>query len=315
MSKPKTYRFDVSLSFAGANRAYVRRVADILRNMGVRVFFDEYSKADMWGKDLYTHLQDFYQNAARYCVLFLSKQYAKNVWTNHERQSAQARAIRQNSEYILPARFDNTQIPGLAHTIGYISLRKMSPSGLAKLIQEKLGNKQRHAYFPPSPDILFKKMGARSKLARHVVSSRAFDFFESLERMNDEERLVVFAIFHYACPSGPRRNVHVNLDFLRRVMGFPQAKIIRIVDGIASLGFIYRLKTQHHDATNHKSEVLFLEWADNRVDDDVLGNATAEAEAMLSVASEDFCDKHALEMLMRLDFSQLSSATRRKDLH
>ena len=91
----KDFQYDVCLSFAGEDRVYVRKVADRLRDVGVRVFYDEYAQADMWGKDLYTHLDDVYQNAARYCVLFVSKHYARRVWTDHERQSAQARALRQ----------------------------------------------------------------------------------------------------------------------------------------------------------------------------------------------------------------------------
>jgi len=42
--------YDVCLSFAGEDRAYVRRVAHLLRGKGVRVFFDEYAQADMGEK-------------------------------------------------------------------------------------------------------------------------------------------------------------------------------------------------------------------------------------------------------------------------
>lgn len=81
----KEFEYDVCLSFAGGNRRYVRIVADILKDKGVRVFFDEYEEVALWGKDLYAHLSDIYENATRYCVLFVSKQYAAKVWTNHER--------------------------------------------------------------------------------------------------------------------------------------------------------------------------------------------------------------------------------------
>jgi hypothetical protein len=46
------YGYDVCLSFAGEDIAYVRRVAHLLRANGIREFFDEYAQADMWGKDL-----------------------------------------------------------------------------------------------------------------------------------------------------------------------------------------------------------------------------------------------------------------------
>ena len=54
-------------------------------------FFSTRRPSRFVGKDLYTHLDDVYQNAARYCVLFVSRDYARKVWTNHERESAQAR--------------------------------------------------------------------------------------------------------------------------------------------------------------------------------------------------------------------------------
>ncbi|HWT00037.1 MAG TPA: TIR domain-containing protein [Pyrinomonadaceae bacterium] len=133
-----TYHYDVCLSFAGEERSYVREVADALTENGVRVFFDEYEEARLWGKDLYVHLDTVYRNQALYCVLFISHSYANKLWTNHERQSAQARAFMENREYILPARFDDTVIPGLRDTVGYIDLRSKSPHELATIVLAKL---------------------------------------------------------------------------------------------------------------------------------------------------------------------------------
>ncbi len=132
------FEYDVCLSFAGEQRSFVEEVASKLRQLGLRVFYDRYEAATLWGKDLYTHLDDIYQHAARYCVLFASADYARKVWTSHERQSAQARALSQKEEYILPARFDDTEIPGLRSTIGYIDLREMNPGQVADLIAEKV---------------------------------------------------------------------------------------------------------------------------------------------------------------------------------
>src|ERR1017187_7037125 len=125
MAKPRPTQFDydVCLSFAGEDRRYIASVADDLRQRGVRVFYDEYEKATLWGKDLYVRLNDVYGCFARYCIVFISKHYKKKLWTNHERQAAQERAFRDHAEYILPARFDDTTLPGLRDTVGYIDLR------------------------------------------------------------------------------------------------------------------------------------------------------------------------------------------------
>jgi hypothetical protein len=130
--------YDVALSFAGENRDYVDRVANLLRERGVRVFYDLFEEADLWGKDLYAHLSAVYRIRARYTVMFISDAYAKKLWTNHERKSAQARAFQEAQEYILPARFDDTDIPGVLPTVGYVSLKDRSPADLVSLIIRKL---------------------------------------------------------------------------------------------------------------------------------------------------------------------------------
>lgn len=135
ISKPM---YDVALSFAGEDRTYVETVASILKTRGVRVFYDDYEKVDLWGKDLYEHLAAVYSSQARFTVMFISKHYAAKVWTRHERRSAQARALSENREYILPARFDDTEVEGLLPTIGYVDLRRTTPEQLADLIVGKL---------------------------------------------------------------------------------------------------------------------------------------------------------------------------------
>jgi hypothetical protein len=132
------FQYDVCLSFAGEQRAYVDEVAGLLVDQGVAVFYDSYEEANLWGRDLYEHLDWVYRKAARFCVLFVSEAYASKVWTTHERRSAQARALYEDGEYVLPARFDDTEIPGLLPTVGSIDLRRTSPAELALLIGQKL---------------------------------------------------------------------------------------------------------------------------------------------------------------------------------
>ncbi len=135
-----SYEYDVCLSFADEQRQYVQQIAEGLRARGVKVFYDGYERATLWGKDLNEHLDRIYRRSARYCIIFASKEYADKVWTNHERRSAQARALREKSEYILPARFDDTEIPGLRDTVAYVDLRTTSAAELLDLIAEKIAS-------------------------------------------------------------------------------------------------------------------------------------------------------------------------------
>ncbi|EPD8246238.1 toll/interleukin-1 receptor domain-containing protein [Yersinia enterocolitica] len=157
MSIAKEY--DIALSFAGEDREYVKQVADLLLQSGVKVFYDSFEEEKLWGKDLYVYLSEIYKDKALYTIMFISEHYALKLWTNHERRSMQARAFQESAEYILPAKFDDTEIPGLLPTIGFISLVNRSPQNFVEIINRKLINSGRtipsesirKAYFSVSP--------------------------------------------------------------------------------------------------------------------------------------------------------------------
>lgn len=132
------YDYDVVLSFAGEDREYVGKVANMLYALGIRVFYDKYEQVELWGKNLYVHLDEIYQKRSQYCVIFISKYYKEKLWTSHERESAQARAFQQNQEYILPVRLDDTEIPGIRLTTGYVRGDSIEPEELALLVAKKL---------------------------------------------------------------------------------------------------------------------------------------------------------------------------------
>ena len=131
--------YDVALSFAGEDRKYAEMLATKLRSSGLVVFYDAFEESKLWGENLYTYLADIYGKRAKYCVMLLSEHYAKKLWTSHERQFAQARAFSENRPYILPIKIDDTEIPGIPSTIGYIDLRKVDVDYIVILLLEKLG--------------------------------------------------------------------------------------------------------------------------------------------------------------------------------
>jgi hypothetical protein len=134
-------QFDIALSYAGEDRIYVDEVANLLNLRGVKVFYDKFEEANLLGKNLYDYLSDVYSNRALFTILFVSKYYGEKVWTNLERQAMQSKALREKIEYILPVRFDDTEIPGLLPTISYISAIEKTPADLVELICKKLNQK------------------------------------------------------------------------------------------------------------------------------------------------------------------------------
>ncbi len=133
-----SHRYEVVLSYAGEDQSYVDEVANILKDRGVNLFYAPFKEADLWGTDLSEELDIVYRMEGRYCVMFLSKKYAEKAWPTHERRSAMARAVQQRTRYILPCRFDDTEVPGLPPSIHYVDLNTKTPMELAKLILEVL---------------------------------------------------------------------------------------------------------------------------------------------------------------------------------
>ena len=52
-----------------------------------------------------------------------------------------SRAIQESKEYVLPVRFDDTEVPGLIGDVAYLNAKSYSPAELAAIIAEKLGLK------------------------------------------------------------------------------------------------------------------------------------------------------------------------------
>lgn len=132
------HRWDVALSFAGAQRAYVERVAAALKARGVRCFFDADEQLDLWGRYLAEELSEVFAERATVVVVFVSAEYSTSDWTRLERRSALNRAVRERGEYVLPARFDDTPLPGVLSDLGAVWLAGREPEAFAEMIAAKL---------------------------------------------------------------------------------------------------------------------------------------------------------------------------------
>jgi hypothetical protein len=105
-------------------------------------------------------------------VLFVSSAYASKLWTKRELASAQARALREHSEYVLPARLDDTDIPGLTPTIAYIDLRQKSPNELADLIVSKVAGRLLADQGRPDRASLRDPYNRVARVGHHIMARR-----------------------------------------------------------------------------------------------------------------------------------------------
>lgn len=155
--RKKEFDYDIALSFAGEDRDYAKELADGLRDIGIKVFYDEFEKAKLLGKNLYTELVDIYENRARYCVLLISDYYVKNRWTKLEREAAQSRAFSNNEEYLIPIKLssiDIQKVTGILNTVAYLDWHKEGVEGIIKCLTEKVGLQ---------PSLMFKSRGGKER--------------------------------------------------------------------------------------------------------------------------------------------------------
>ncbi len=105
-------RWDVALSFAGAQRDYVEQVAQALKARGVRCFYDADEQVELWGKYLAEELPRIYARESAAVVVFLSADYAGRDWTRLERRAAFGRAVAEAGVYVLPRGLTTANCPG-----------------------------------------------------------------------------------------------------------------------------------------------------------------------------------------------------------
>jgi hypothetical protein len=306
------YEYDVALSFAGQQRPFVETVAAELRSLGIRVFYDDYEKMSLWGKDLYEHLDYIYQRAARFCVVFISDDYAKKVWTTHERKSAQARAVKEAGEYVLPFRFDQTEVPGLRSTISYLTEADFDAPGLAQVISQKLGPRLRANYMPPEPVALYTALGASEEEEREAINQVAHSFFRSLNRMSDTERLVLGTILTQGCDAEMPENVHMELDLVRRDIGISPAEVVSTLEGMVALG----VNVELHSDAHHANDVVVVSWDDHTAYEEgtlaeeySFSRSNEIAVTMLNASYDHYCPQCAADRIKSLDFSELGDCT------
>ena len=134
-----SHEYDVAVTFAGEDRAYVEDVVRQVQAAGFKVFYDQDEQVALWGEDMTEFFPKVYEERARFAVMFVSRHYAAKAWTRFERRSVLLRAIRQESAYLLPVQLDATKLDGLRESVVYLDGIKAGPDGVAAAILHKLG--------------------------------------------------------------------------------------------------------------------------------------------------------------------------------
>lgn len=122
-SNIRSFKYDFAISYASEEEHYAEELYKELTEMGLRVFYAPTEPVRMWGKNLVEYLTDIYNKQAVFCIPLVSTNYVRKAWTRLEWRSAQDRALKQiDTEYILPIRIDETEMPGLLDSTNYLNI-------------------------------------------------------------------------------------------------------------------------------------------------------------------------------------------------
>ncbi|MCP5134876.1 MAG: TIR domain-containing protein [Gammaproteobacteria bacterium] len=147
-SSMSTQRFKIALSFPGEYRDFVKQIATRLADQVGRdqVLYDEYYEAEFARPDLDTYLQRLYHDESELIAVFLCADYERKDWCGLEWRAIRDLIKKRQVSTVMPLRFDNTEIPGLFSTDGYVWIGGRSPQEIADLILQRL---QINAGSPP----------------------------------------------------------------------------------------------------------------------------------------------------------------------
>jgi hypothetical protein len=127
------FDYDIAVSFAGAQRSYVYETVRAARDLGLRVFYDEDTDGDWWGRNFLVLQRRVYLTGTRFVIPFVSGEYLASPFGMDELRFAMITAVRRPGPYILPVMFGDLDLPAEvlhAFTV-YLDACKHTPHQLA----------------------------------------------------------------------------------------------------------------------------------------------------------------------------------------
>ncbi|WP_025685578.1 TIR domain-containing protein [Paenibacillus maysiensis] len=131
-------KYDVGLSFANEDRAFVEMVLHHIKKTEMRYFYDKDEVAQIWGNDLYRYLTDVYVNQCKYTVVFHSASYTKKKWTQVEWGGIRTKQLLEQKDSLLLVLLDDSNISEITDQWSYLDGREYSAKDIAQIICQKV---------------------------------------------------------------------------------------------------------------------------------------------------------------------------------
>ncbi|MFX1567214.1 MAG: TIR domain-containing protein [Promethearchaeota archaeon] len=190
-----TFKHDFAISFAGEVRETAEKLANLLMEKKVRVYYDRYFEGEMLGKNLSNYFQHKFGEDAKYVIILISKEYPLKNWTNLEISIARDEAKKRKEEFILPIRLDDTKILGIHDDICHIDLREKSIEEAVDLLIEKLNIEEIEEKIEDRVDDLDEKYIKEiakdlfSKVNKVNLSEILLEYYDFLIKINDKDEI------------------------------------------------------------------------------------------------------------------------------
>ena len=131
------YKWDAAISFAGEDRRHAKALADRLRARGLRIFYDDDNRSNLWGRNQEV-FERIYGAESRFVIALISKHYLKGDWPRFEFDTARREQRKRGTEVLLPIRLDGTRMLGLPDDRVYLSLKQLGIDEIAKDFEKRL---------------------------------------------------------------------------------------------------------------------------------------------------------------------------------
>ena len=132
----KEKKYDVALSYASEQEVFVGRVAKILQEEGLELFYAPDREREYQAQDMCRRFYRIYRYQCEFAVCFVSKEYLQKDYTMMEYESSCLKNKDTGKNRMIVVNFDGSNLPCLDPDISYIDAKNIREVQVADHILE-----------------------------------------------------------------------------------------------------------------------------------------------------------------------------------
>jgi hypothetical protein len=149
--------YDIAISYAGEDLETASRLAEMLQEAGVSVYFSNARQARMVGERLEQVLSRIFGGGSLFVIALISGHYSEKDWPRFELQAARAEEKRRGGVVILPVLVAEAKLEELPSDKVYLDLRRISIEEAAAILVAKVKQNRGETLVPDSFENHFRE--------------------------------------------------------------------------------------------------------------------------------------------------------------